>query len=283
MKIKDIIKNLENLDSVKTQKIIILCREYLSFENLINLDQNNLNFPRQDKEISLKHTITDSFLSKLATIEFGYNGWLFAGGAHKSITNNTEIQAKKFSELYGQKYGDKIPLSTGATTKFMETINDGFNKSANFAITSTTKFPIIGDKVNKEIKYCFTASTFANMETFLIHNAIAGVFFEGGIGTTYEAFSMLIERQRGSIPNNTPIIFVKRDDKDNILYSLIKMMQEHGKVYPTDLENLYSVNTAEEAIDILSKYEIFQKPKDGNDFKHEFIRQIFTVSKNRYI
>lgn len=165
----------------------------------------------------------------------------------------------------------------------METINCGYNKSRNFAITSTTKFPIIGDKVNKEIKYFFTASTFANMETFLIHNAIAGVFFEGGIGTTYEAFSILIERQRGSIPNNTPIIFVKRDDKDNILYSLIKMMQEHGKVYPTDLENLYSVDTAEKAIDILSKYEVFQEPKDENDIKNEFIRQIFTVSKNRYI
>ena len=55
MKIKDIIKNLENLDSIKTQKIITLCKEYLPFENLINLDQNNLNFPRQDKEISLKY------------------------------------------------------------------------------------------------------------------------------------------------------------------------------------------------------------------------------------
>jgi predicted Rossmann-fold nucleotide-binding protein len=165
----------------------------------------------------------------------------------------------------------------------METINYGYNKSGNVAITSTTKFPTIEDKVNKEIRYCFTASIFANMETFLIHNAIAGVFFEGGIGTTYEAFSMLIERQRGSIQKNTPIIFIKRDSKDNILYDLIKIMQEHGKVYPTDLENLYSVNTAEEAIDILSQYEVFQKPKDENDIKNEFIRQIFTVSKDRYI
>lgn len=283
MKIKDIIKNLENLDSIKTQKIIILCEEYLRFEDLLNLNQNKVEFPNQDKDISVKQIINDSFLSKLATIEFGYNGWVFAGGTHKCITENTEMQAEKFGELYGKKYGNNIPLSTGATTKFMEIINHGYNKSGNFAITSTTKFPTIEDKVNKEIKYCFTASTFVNMETFLIHNAIAGIFFEGGIGTTYEAFSMLIERQRGSIPKNTPIIFIKKDDKDNILYGLIKMMQEHGKVYPTDLENLYSVDTVEDAMEILSQYAIFKKEKNNNDIKHDFIRQIFTVSKNRYI
>ncbi|QED23618.1 LOG family protein [Candidatus Deianiraea vastatrix] len=279
MKISDLIARLEAENTRKSRLLLDVCRQYLPFENVVNLNQNSASFVAKNTEISPSQLLTDGFLSKIAQIEFGQNGFVFAGGSHKSISEKTAMIAEEFGFLYGSNFQDNARLATGATTKFMEIINTGLVKSGDFAITATTNFPVVMDKVNRSIKYCFRASNFTSMESFLIHNSIAGVFFEGGIGTSYEAFSMLIERQCGTISKSVPVIFVTSENNENFIHNLIENMHQNGKIYDADFENIYTANTAAQIISILKQH--INIPNDNE--KHEYIRAIFSVLDDKYL
>lgn len=297
MEITKLIKQCENYykstNSRKTLKIIELCQSFLPFEKNIKIKDRKIDFPVRDKDLKINEAINDLFFSKLATIEFGYNGWVFTGGSHKPLARNTEIQAEEFGRLFGEKFGKKTPLATGANGGFMEAVNKGYIKSNNDSITSTTRFLGLSQEINDKIKYCFIASTFSSMESFLINNSIAGVFFDGGIGTAYEIFSMLCERQRESIEKNIPMIFVNAGNQNNF-YNDIKMMEQECeinqgfpimyqscKIYPEDSKNIYSVETAADAIKILGRY--IKADLNTEDVEHDFVREIFKVAKNRAI
>ncbi len=267
----------------KTMQIIALLSEMQSY-NCNNFDQKNLNF----ENYSTQDLLQNLFLSRLASIEFGHSGWTFCCGSHRNITEETEKEAKQFGILYGEKFGHKIPLASGATSKFMEIINAGYNKSGNASITATFKIPMengipINTNVNKEVKYCFTALDFTIMNNFLSNRTAAGVFFEGGIGTTYECFSLLCRRGR-IINAQAPMIFFSTySSRENIIYNLLKHNDMQNKVYAEDLGHLHLVSTAEEAIEILESYDIFQAPQNKEDIQHEDIRKIFSISSDRHI
>jgi predicted Rossmann-fold nucleotide-binding protein len=273
----NIIASISNNLCSKNKQIIKLCNDYIPLEKYIDFNQNHTF--SQDSTIT--GNVSDAFLSNLATIEFGYNGWLFAGGSSKIVDQQTIVEITEFGKIYGEQFGHSIPLATGATAAFMEIINACYAASGNYAITATTNFPSINNMVNQSIKYCFTARSFVNMESFLVKNAIAGIFFNGGSGTAYEFFLMIITRYIKNTQLNIPLIFISSNSKCNVLYNTIKEMQGDGFISNEDGKNIFLTHSANEAIDILKSVAAFKKPPIKS-CSNDLIRQIFTVSPNRY-
>lgn len=160
--------------------------------------------------------------------------------------------ARKFANIVIEKAGDRFAVVTGGGPGLMEAANRGAyeknGKSIGFNITLPHEQKP-NPYITKDLAFLF--HYFAIRKLHLVMRSKAFVVFPGGFGTFDELFEILTLVKTGK-KEDIPIVLVGKEFWSKVVN--IPGLASYGVISPEEAESCATVNTAEEAWDVIAKF-----------------------------
>jgi uncharacterized protein (TIGR00730 family) len=165
-------------------------------------------------------------------------------------------EARKFAAIVSRRFMDEkrcdFMVATGGGPGIMEAANRGADDVGARSIGLNIDLPfeqVPNPYISKEL--CFQFRYFALRKMHFLMRARALVAFPGGFGTFDEVFEILTLVQTKKVPP-LPIILMGRDYWSQAVN--LKFLAKEGFISPKDLTLFNIVETAEEAVDVISDF-----------------------------
>lgn len=146
-------------------------------------------------------------------------------------------------------------IITGGGPGLMQAANEGATETSQSSRSVGIRVNLpFEQSVNPFVKEAYEHETFFSRLHHFVLASDAFIIVPGGIGTTLEATIVWQLIQVGHIKKDTPLIFIGKMWADFLEWAHNHFLLNQ-LVNPEDLKIPYCVNTAEEALPILQKYQ----------------------------
>lgn len=205
---------------------------------------------REKKDAAAKLKATQEALAKNPSDKNLQNRVYEAEGLAKLSKYYDE--ARKFAKIVVQRAGDRFAVVTGGGPGLMEAANRGAFENGGRSIGMNITLPHEqhpNPYITKNLAFLF--HYFAIRKLHLVMRAKAFVVFPGGFGTFDELFEILTLVKTGK-KQEIPIVLVGKEFWNAVVN--IPGLASYGVISPEEAESCATVETAEEAWDIVAKF-----------------------------
>lgn len=188
-------------------------------------------------------------------------GWQFLADFDKTVTIFGSARLEEGSRWYEESRklakmlaNKKFAIITGGGPGIMESSNRGASEaSLGHSVGMNIKLPMEQFE-NPYVRRSQSFNYFFTRKVMLAYSARAYIFFPGGFGTLDELFEIVTLIQTKKIEGTIPVVIVGREFWTPLLEWIDEaMVKNHKTVSPEDVHIYRLVDTAEEAMKIVSK------------------------------
>jgi hypothetical protein len=165
---------------------------------------------------------------------------------------------------------------TGGGPGIMEAVNKGAFECGGESIGLNIQLPF-EQRINKYVRHGLGFHFFFTRKVMLTSPSQAFIGFPGGFGTIDEVFEVLTLIQTGKM-QNVPVILVGKEFWGKMDEFICEQMLEKAETISAEDKDLYHiVDTAEEAMEIISEHVVADK---ANTHKYDIMKACRVPQKN---